>query len=386
MIAGAAALFVAAVCLPPWLFDAPVPANANVPAAPSVRVDVAPASRADVPVYLDGLGTVQAFNTATVKTRVDGEIQRVSFIEGQSVHPGDVLVQIDPRPFQAQYDQVVAKKAQDEAQLANAKLDLGRYQKLLNTNAASRQQADTQRALVAQLAATVRADQGAIDAAKVQLDYTTITAPFDGITGIRQVDTGNIVHATDANGIVVVTQLQPISIIFTLPEDELLPISTAMQAGQVMVAAMSRDGKTEFDRGTVLLIDNEIDQTTGTIRLKATFPNPRRMLWPGQFVNVRLLLRTDHDVLTIPSAAVQRGPEGLFTYVVEPDSTVAMHVLKVGQDNGAVTVGDEGLQDGDRVVTAGQYALQPGMLVAANPGPASVFGRNTVQGSEGIVR
>lgn len=370
----AAAVLVAAVTWGLWRFDIPLPASANVAAPaphhaakPKVPVDIATAGRADVPVYLDGLGSVQAYNTATVKSRVDGEIQKVAFVEGQAVHAGDVLVQIDPRPYQAQYEQAAAKKAQDEAQLGNARLDLGRYQRLLATAAASRQQADTQRATVAQLEATVRADQGAIDAAKVQLDYTTITAPFDGITGIRQVDPGNIVHATDTGGIVVVTQMQPISVVFTLPEDQLAPISGAMQEGPVEVSAMSTDGKTELDRGTVLLIDNEIDQATGTIRIKATFRNARRTLWPGQFVNVRLLLNTEHDVLTVPSAAVERGPDGLFAYVVGADDTVERRALTIGHDDGAVTVVDDGLQEGDRVVTAGQYRLEQGARVAATP-------------------
>jgi multidrug efflux system membrane fusion protein len=334
------------------------------PATPALApVEVADAIRADVPVYLEGLGTVQAFNTVTVKTRVDGQIQKVSFVEGQHVKAGDLLVQIDPRPYQAAYDQVVAKKAQDEAQLANAKVDLDRYAALLKTSAAPRQQADTQRALVAQLEATVRADQGAIDAAKVQLDYTSIASPIDGVTGIRLVDQGNIVHATDTNGIVVVTELQPISVVFSLPEDNLQSVAQAMAQGPVEVAALSRDGKTEFDRGTLLLIDNQIDQTTGTIRLKATFPNPHNALWPGQFVNVRLLLRTERNVLTVPSAAVERGPDGLFTYVVKPDSSVDMRTVTVGQDTGTIAVIASGLAPGDRVVTAGQYRVQPGAPV-----------------------
>ena len=337
------------------------PSSAASPAP--APVDIAAASRADVPVYLEGLGTVQAFNTVTMKTRVDGQIQKVSFVEGQHVKAGDLLVQIDPRPYQAAYDQVVAKKAQDEAQLANAKLDLERYAALLKTSAAPRQQADTQRALVAQLEATVRADQGAIDAAKVQLDYTSIASPIDGVTGIRLVDQGNIVHATDTNGIVVVTELQPISVVFSLPEDNLQSVAQAMAQGPVEVAALSRDGKTEFDRGTLLLIDNQIDPTTGTIRLKATFPNPNNSLWPGQFLNVRLLLQTERNVLTVPSAAVERGPDGLFTYVVKSDSTVEMRTVTVGQDTGTVAVIASGLSPGDRVVTAGQYRVQPGAPV-----------------------
>ena len=347
-----------------WHWQSRAAGGTPSPASPApTPVEVAAASDADVPVYLEGLGTVQAFNTVTVKTRVDGQIQKVSFVEGQHVKAGDLLVQIDPRPYQASYDQVVAKKAQDEAQLANAQLDLERYTALLKASAASRQQADTQRALVTQLEATLRVDQGAIDAAKVQLDYTAIASPIDGVTGIRLVDQGNIVHATDTNGIVVVTQLQPISVVFSLPEDNLQSVSQAMAQGPVAVAALSRDGKTELDRGTLLLIDNMIDQTTGTIRLKATFPNPHNALWPGQFLNIRLLLQTEHNVLTVPSAAVGRGPDGLFTYVVKPDSTVEMRTVTVGQDTGAIAVIASGLAPGDRVVTAGQYRVQPGALV-----------------------
>jgi len=347
-----------------WHWQSRAAGGTPSPASPApTPVEVAAASDADVPVYLEGLGTVQAFNTVTVKTRVDGQIQKVSFVEGQHVKAGDLLVQIDPRPYQASYDQVVAKKAQDEAQLANAKLDLDRYTALLKASAAPRQQADTQRALVTQIEATLRADQGAIDAAKVQLDYTSIASPIDGVTGIRLVDQGNIVHATDTNGIVVVTQLQPISVVFSLPEDNLQSVSQAMAQGPVAVAALSRDGKTELDRGTLLLIDNMIDQTTGTIRLKATFPNPHNALWPGQFLNIRLLLQTEHNVLTVPSAAVGRGPDGLFTYVVKPDSTVEMRTVTVGQDTGAIAVIASGLAPGDRVVTAGQYRVQPGALV-----------------------
>jgi multidrug efflux system membrane fusion protein len=359
---GCAVLILAAVM---WHWQGRVaggtPSSAASPAP--APVDIAAASRADVPVYLEGLGTVQAFNTVTMKTRVDGQIQKVSFVEGKHVKAGDLLVQIDPRPYQAAYDQVVAKKAQDEAQLANAKVDLERYAALLKTSAAPRQQADTQRALAAQLEATVRADQGAIDAAKVQLDYTSIASPIDGVTGIRLVDQGNIVHATDTNGIVVVTELQPISVVFSLPEDNLQSVAQAMAQGPVEVAALSRDGKTEFDRGTLLLIDNAIDQTTGTIRLKATFPNPNNSLWPGQFLNVRLLLQTERNVLTVPSAAVERGPDGLFTYVVKSDSTVEMRTVTVGQDTGTIAVIASGLAAGDRVVTAGQYRVQPGAPV-----------------------
>jgi len=343
-------------------------------AVPVIPVDTAVAANADVPVYFGGLGTVQAFNTVNVKTRVDGQIQSVNFTEGQKVKRGDLLVQIDPRPYKAALDQVSAKKAQDEALLNNAKLDLARYTQLAKSSFSTRQQLDTQTALVAQYEAAIRADSGAIDAAKIQLDYSSIVSPIDGVAGIRQVDIGNIVHATDAAGIVVVTQLQPISVVFTLPEEDRQSVADAMAAGPVTVAALSRDGATEFDRGKVLLIDNQIDQTTGTMRLKATFPNEKNKLWPGQFVNARLLLKTQKNVLTIPSAAVNRGPSGFYAYVVKPDTSVEMRSIKIGQDSDNVAVVVDGLKAGDQVVTGGQYRLKPGSHVrvsdAAKPAAA----------------
>lgn len=347
------------------------PAASPAVAAPAVPVETAEVARADMPLYDRGLGTVQAFNTVAIKARVDGQIQTIAFAEGQKVRKGDLLVQIDPAPYQATYDQAVAKKAQDEAQLANARLDLQRYQQLATSNYASRQQLDTQKALVAQLEAAIRVDEGAIDGAKVQLDYTTITSPIDGVVGIRQVDIGNIVHASDATGIVVVTQLQPISVVFTLPEEERQSVAAAMAAGPVVVAAMSRDGANELDRGTVLLIDNEIDQGTGTMRLKATFPNPDNRLWPGQFVSARLLLRMEAGATTVPSAAVQRGPNGLYAYVVKPDQTVDMRAITVARTEGASSVVAVGLTPGEVVVTAGQYRLDQGTPVMAKPARAA---------------
>ncbi|MBN8941875.1 MAG: efflux RND transporter periplasmic adaptor subunit [Rhizobiales bacterium] len=350
---------------------APPPAAAVVA---SIPVEAATAVTGDVPVYFRGLGTVQAFNTVTIKARVDGQLQTVAFTEGQQIKRGELIAQIDPRPYQAAFDQAVAKKVQDEAQLGNAKLDLQRYTDLAKNNFGTRQQLDTQRALVAQLEATIRVDQGAIDAAKVQLDYTTIASPIDGVAGIRLVDAGNIVHASDTGGIVVVTQMQPISIVFTLPEEDRPEVAAAMAAGPVEVAALARDGTGVLDRGTVLLIDNEIDQATGTMRLKATFPNPQNKLWPGQFVNVRLLLRTEHGVVTVPSAAIERGPAGFYAYVVKPDATVDMRTLAVGQDQDGLAVVRQGLAAGERVVTGGQYRLQPGALVAVEAGGGAAAG------------
>lgn len=349
-----------------WWGGGAGPAKVAAPAAPrAIPVDAVSARRQTVPVYLLGLGTVQAYNTVTITARVDGQLQKVAFVEGQDVKKGDLLAQIDPRPYKAQLDMAVAKKAQDEAQLANAQRDLDRYVTLSSRDYTSKQTLDTTRSLVAQLEAQIKGDQAAIDSAATLLDYTTITSPIDGRTGIRQIDEGNIVHAADtsANGIVVITQLHPISVIFTLPEDDLAQVSQAMAAGPAKVAALSRDGKTELDVGSVALIDNQIDQTTGTIRLRANFDNPRNTLWPGEFVNARVQVATRDNALTIPSAAVQRGANGLYTYVIKPDDTVEVRPLTVNTDNGTVAVVDAGLADGDRVVTAGQYRLEPGVRV-----------------------
>jgi membrane fusion protein, multidrug efflux system len=324
-----------------------------------------------VPVYLTGLGTVQAFNTVTIRTQVDGQLIKVAFTEGQDVKAGDVLGEIDPRPFQAAYDQAVAKKVQDEANLANANLDLQRFGDLAARNFAPKQQLDTQRATVAQLEAQIRGDQAAIDSAQTQLSYTTITSPLSGRTGIRLVDQGNIVHAADATGLVVVTQLQPISVVFTLPESELASVQSALAAGPVRIFAMSRDDNRQLAEGTIAVLDNQIAQTTGTIRLKGTFPNQDGALWPGEFINVRLLAGTQRNVVTVPSGALQRGPAGYYAYVVKPDGTVDMRSIEVNQIGGGIAVVDGGVSAGEEVVKAGQYRLQPGVRVAATSDGAS---------------
>jgi multidrug efflux system membrane fusion protein len=332
-------------------------------AAPVIAVDAAPVSRADVPIYLQGLGTVQAFYTVTVTARVDGELQRVAFTEGQTVHKGDLLAQIDPRPNQAAFDQAVATKIKDEAQLANAKRDFERYTRLQPQDLASKQTVDTQRALVDQLAAQLKVDQALIDNARTQLEYTRITSPISGRTGIRLLDPGNIVHGANSTGIVVVTQVQPISVVFTLPEEELGAVAQALAAGPVSVTTVSRDGGARLDQGTLTLIDNQIDQACGSVRLKATFDNAHNTLWPGQYVDARVLVRTERNAVTVPNAAVQLGPNGPFTYVIKADSTVEVRPLRVSEGGGGLTIVREGLAPGERVVTSNQYRLQAGVRV-----------------------
>lgn len=358
-----------------WLMRAPL-AAATPPSPPAIPVQTTFAAQSDVPIYFDGLGTVQAFNTVTVTSRVDGTLQRVNFVEGQNVKAGDLLVQLDPRGYQAIFDQAVSTKVKDEAQLANAKLDLQRYETLAPQNFTSKQTLDTQTALVAQLTAQVKMDQAGIDFAATNLDHTTIRSPIDGRTGLRLVDAGNNVLAATNTSLVIITQMHPISVVFTLPADDLPEFQKAAAAGPLAVLAVSRDMKTELDRGTVAVLDNQIIQATGTIRLKATFPNAKDMLWPGQFVNARLLVETKHNVLTIPSPAVQRGPNGLYAYVVKSDSTVDIQPLTLDQLDGGQAIIKDGLKPGEQVVVAGQYRLQPGARVrAGNSDVVSVASR-----------
>jgi membrane fusion protein, multidrug efflux system len=334
--------------------------------AQAIAVDTAAVTHTNVPIYLQGLGTVQAFYTVTVTARVDGEIQKIAFNEGQEVRKGDLLAQIDPRPNQAAFDQALATKAKDVALLENAKRDFERYTLLQPQNLASKQTVDTSRALVDQLTAQLHVDQAIIDNAHTQLEYTRITSPINGRTGIRLIDPGNIVRAAGTAGIVVVTQVQPISVVFTLPEEDVNTVGAALSAGPVQVTTLSRDGSQVLDQGTLTLIDNEIDQTTGTAKLKATFGNAHNTLWPGQYVNARVLVRTELNALTLPTVAVQLGPDGPFTYVIKGDSTVEVRLLKIGDESGGMTVVKEGLAFNERVVTSNQYRLQPGAHVRAN--------------------
>lgn len=319
---------------------------------------------ADVPVYLDGVGLVKALNTVTVRAQVDGKLLKVNFVEGQDVKAGDVLAEIDPVIYRSQYDQAVAKKAQDEAQLANARLDLKRYEQLAASKAGSAQQADTQKATVAQLEALVQSDQAAIDNAQATLGYTKIVAPLAGRTGLRQVDPGNIVHASDTTGIVVLTQLQPIAVQFSLPQQEITRVNAAAAKGSLAVDVFGNDGRTVVDTGVMRTIDNQVDPTTGTVKVKAEFPNPNHQLWPGQFVNVRLKVETLPQALTVPTSAVQRGPSGTFSYVIGENDIVTARAVTVIQQDETTAVIAKGLSPTDRVVTTGFANLSDGSKVS----------------------
>lgn len=342
------------------------------PAAPPVPVVTGKVMQQNVPIYLDGLGTVQAYNSVTVRVRVDGQLEKVVFTEGQEVKEGDLLAQIDAAPFRTQVEQAEARKAQDDAQLANARVQLRRNGELLASKILPQQDFDNQKALVDQLEATIKADQAAIDSAKVQLNYTRIVAPISGRTGIRQVDQGNIVKANDANGLVVIAQLRPISVTFTLPEQTLNEIQTQMRRGELPVLAVDRDNQTVLGEGKLAVIDNQIDTTTGTIRLKATFPNNDLRLWPGQFVNTRLLASTRTNGIVVPATVVQRGPDGTYAYVVNlADSTVKVRPVKVAHIAGPQALIETGLEPGETVVVDGQYKLQAGSKVQLGQAPGS---------------
>jgi multidrug efflux system membrane fusion protein len=338
---------------------------ANRNARPDLPVPVLAATPRiqDVPVYLEGVGAVRALNNVIVRSQVDGKLIAVNFTEGQDVKKGDVLAEIDPVIYQAQYDQAVAKKAQDEAQLANQRLDLARYQQLSATNAGSRQQYDTQRAVVAQQEALVKADQAAIDNAQAMLGYTKIIAPLSGRAGLRQVDQGNIIHASDLTGLVIITQLQPIAVQFSLPQQQIVRVNAASARGPLPVDVFGNDGTTVIDSGTLKGIDNQVDPTTGTLKLKAEFPNANFQLWPGQFVNVRLKVDTLSNATVVPTSAVQRGPAGAFSYVIGDGDIVTAKPVVVTQQNETDAVIASELSPSDRVVTTGFANLSDGAKV-----------------------
>jgi len=352
------------------LHDTAEPGQAAVP-PPAVPVVAGTVHQSDVPIYLRGVGTVIAYNNVIVRSQITGQLIKIAFTQGQTVHQGDLLAEIDPRPYQAQLDQATANRDRDQAQVLNAQANLGRYTTLQQKGYASTQLVETQNAQLAQLQAMVKSDEGVIEQAKTNLSYTKLTAPIDGVTGIRQVDNGNIIHPTDANGLVDVTQIRPISLIFSLPQTDFVEIQQEMGKGPLTVLAYSQDDKTELDQGKLDLIDNQIVQTTGTIRLRASFPNAKHMLWPGELINARLLLDTRHDGLTIAASAVQQGPQGSFVWVIGPDQTVQTRPVVVSQVSEGVALIDSGLQANENVVVNGQYRLQAGAHVQELHGKAA---------------
>ncbi len=357
--------------------------QAHAAAPRPVSVSVVPVQRKDMPVYLVGLGSVTAFNTANIKSRVDGQIMKVNFQEGQNVHEGDLLIVIDPRPYQVQLEQMQAQLFRDQAQLRDARLNLERYTALLPSGSISQQQVDTQKALVDQLDGTVRNDQAQVDNAKLQLTYCHITAPFSGRVGLRQVDPGNIVHATDTNPMLILTQLQPIAVIFTLPEDVLPQVSARMRQATLEVDAFSRDDQTKLATGKLLTIDNQIDPTTGTAKLKAVFENKDSALWPNQFVNADLLLETHKNSTVLPSAAILHGPQGSYVYAVKQDDTVEARQVTVELAQGGLTAVSSGLEPGDSVVTDGQDKLQTGSKITPRVVGPATNGANREASAEG---
>ncbi|HMG78444.1 MAG TPA: efflux RND transporter periplasmic adaptor subunit [Xanthobacteraceae bacterium] len=344
----------------------------QVAGPPMVPVTVATASQRDVPIYYDALGTVQAYNTVAIRAQVTGQLISVDFRQGQEVRQGDVLAKIDPAPLQAVLDQAVAKKADDQAQLVSAQKDFSRFTTLATKNFETQQNVDLQQAKVDHFKASIDADQGAIEAAQTQLAYTTIVAPIDGVVGFRQVDVGNIIHTTDVNPLTVLTQIKPSYVIFTLPQSNLGPVREAMLHGAVSVLAFDQNDKEQLAEGHLLLIDNQIDQNTSSIRLKAEFANADERLWPGEFVRIRILITTYKDAVTVPPVAVQRGPDGFYVWVVKPDNTAEQRPIGAQMVNDDTAIATKGLAAGERVVSNGQSRLDVGSHVAiktANPPP-----------------
>ncbi len=349
-------------------------ASAATPAAPpSVPIVAGAVAQHDVPIYLTGVGTVIAYNTDIVRAQIQGQIISINFTEGQTVHAGDLLAQIDPRPYQALIEQYTGNLERDQAQLKNAQANLTRYTNLGDKGWATPQLVETQQAQVGELQAAIKTDQALIDAAKVQLSYTRLTSPIDGVVGIRQIDVGNIISPSNTNGLVVVTQLHPISLIFTLPETSLPQIQQQQQEAKTpfTVLAYNQDNSIKLDQGVLGLVNNEILQTTGSIQLKANFDNKSNKLWPGELVNARLLLDTRHNGLTVPAGVVQQGAKGTYAYVVNPDSTVSIRPIKVAQISDGQALIDSGLKANEQVVVDGQYKLQPGTRVTMLHGQAA---------------
>lgn len=343
----------------------PAPAHAASP--PSVPVTAITAGLRDVPIYYDALGTVLANNTVQIRAQVNGQIVSVDFRQGQDVKKGDVLAKIDPAPYQATLDQAVAKKGQDQAQLIDAQKDMARFKTLVTRGAETQQNVDAQTAKVDQDRAMIDADQASIEAAQTQLDYTRITAPIDGVVGFRQVDVGNIIHTTDPNPLTVLTQIKPCVVIFTLPQDDLTAVRESMLRGSVEVLAFDQNDVQQLAQGKLLLIDNQIDQSTSTIRLKAEFPNQNERLWPGEFVHIRILITTQKNAVTIPPVAVQRGPDGLYVWVIRPNDTVEQRSIDVRTIDNTTAIVSKGLAAGDRIVLDGQARLDQGTHVNIRP-------------------
>ena len=359
IIFGFAAIVV--VWLLSWGTEVP-PAAAQTP-APGVPVTAGTVANQDVPVFLNGIGTVQAYNMVAIKSRVDGQIVRVDFKEGQDVKEGEPLLQIDPRPFQAALEQAQAAKQKDEAQLAGAKLDLQRYEKLIGTGYQTRQSYDNQTALVGQLQAAIKGDEAQINTAKLNLSYSDIRSPIDGRLGAKLVDKGNLVHANDNTPLVTITEVKPIFVSFTLPQETLDAVRENQNKGSLAVKAFSGDGKTQLAEGKLTLIDNAIDQSTGTIHLKARFDNEDERLWPGEFVSLRVILSTRRSVTTVPQQTVQAGPNGYYAYVIKPDNTVERRAVEVASIQDGIAVITRGLAADERVVVDGQYRLTEGVRV-----------------------
>jgi membrane fusion protein, multidrug efflux system len=362
-----AALLAVAVFTQAPSFAASDPAG-TVPTVPVVAETV---KEGQVPIYLRGIGTVEAFNTVTIRSQITGQLTQIAFTEGQAVHTGDLLALIDPRPYQAALDQAIANRDRDQAQLNNAQQLLQRDLPLLASGYVPSQTVETLKDQVAQYTAMVQSDSAQVESAQVELSYTRLTSPIDGVTGIRQIDIGNIIHPTDTNGLVVVTQLQPISTIFTLPETDLPQIQQGMAKGTLAVLAYSQDNKTELDKGTLVVLDNQIVQSSGSVRLKATFPNAAHHLWPGELIDVRLLVNTLPDAMAVATPAVQQGPQGAYVYVVKPDGTVEQRAVTLGQTGALTTVIASGVKPGEEIVTNGQSRLQPGSHVTVVTGQAA---------------